>query len=554
MRQFVLILFFALVSCTSSKLPQIQNPQGRTLESFQFRAAHAVVASPNEEASLAGREILQAGGNAVDAAIAVSFAISVLRPQSTGIGGGGFMLIYLKKENKIVALDFRERAPLQSNPAQYKGDTRLSQTGPLAVATPGLVAGLWEAYQQYGSRQIPWERLLDPAIRLAEGGFAVYPHLAMASEKQHREPLKVGDTWVQADLAQTLRLIAKSGATVFYEGPIADRIADTLAKLGGVLSRRDLREYKVVTREPVQGTFLGYTIASMPPPSSGGIHLIEILNILEQSPLPKKGYGHARTLHWMIEAMRRAYADRAQYLGDPDFVTIPQKGLVSKKYAESLVSGIHPDKATPSAQLMQTLSPSSESDSTAHLSVVDAAGNAATSTQTINTYFGSGITVPGTGIILNNEMDDFALQPGVPNSFGLVGNKANAIEPGKRPLSSMTPVLVFDPKGQLFMAAGSPGGSRIITTMVQVLTNAIAYHASPLASVAAPRMHHQWLPDEVEYEPGAMSDKMTRVLDSMGHTLKRVDLLVTDVQLIQREGKRWVGVSDPRWFGRPAGY
>ena len=574
LKQYFFISIFALCclnlfSCTSSRLQLIENPQGTPISAYSLEAKNAMVVAPNEQISQIGKQILQgsqtqAGGNAVDAAIAASFAMSVLRPQSTGLGGGGFMLIYLKEKNQTMVLDFRERAPLKADSKLYGGNTKLSQEGPLAVATPGLVAGLWEAYQQFGSQKIAWEDLLAPAIRLAEEGFAVYPHLAMASEQQKKilpelflpkgAPLKVGDILIQKDLAKTLRVIAKTGATDFYRGGIADQIVKTLAKSGGILQKRDLLEYQVVQRKPVDGTFLGYHIVSMPPPSSGGIHLIEILNILEKSPLPKKGYGHVQTIHWMIEAMRRAYADRARYLGDPDFISIPSMGLLSKSYAEDLATSILPDKATPRGSLSQPVLSPHESSSTAHISVVDAEGNAVATTQTINYYFGSGIVVPGTGIVLNDEMDDFALKPGVANVFGLVGGDANSIQPGKRPLSSMTPTMVFDPKGKLFMVVGSPGGSRIITTVAQILINSIAYQAPPLKSIAAARIHHQWLPDEVYYEKGALSDKTIKMLTKMGHVMKPSDLFVTDTQLIQRKGDVWIGVSDPRWNGRPAGY
>ena len=521
---FLLVFSFScdLIDFGSRSIILIKNPEGIPLESFRLEANNAMVVSPNREVSQAGLSILKAGGNAVDAAVASSFAMSVVRPQSTGIGGGGFIMVYLKEKKKTIAIDCREKAPVKATSKLYGGDTSKSLDGPLGVAVPGLVSGLWKAYQKYGSQKIAWEKLLEPAIKLAEEGFDVYPHLAMASEKRkdllakyrtsknlflpNGKPLQVGDKLIQKDLGGTLRTIAKYQSKSFYAGSLAKQMVNTLRQLGGVITLQDFKEYKSILRKPVKGTFYNYKIASMPPPSSGGIHLIEMLNIMEDSPAKEKGYGNFLTVHWMTEAMRRAYADRAQFLGDPDFVSIPKNGLISKKYAHDLALGIDPDVATPSKAL-NTGSLKGGSTSTAHFSIVDAEGNAVSSTQTINYLFGSGITVPGTGIVLNDEMDDFSLQPGVPNAYGLVGSMANAIQPGKRPLSSMTPTFVFDPEGNLFMVLGTPGGSKIITTVFQTIFNALAYETTPLKAVAAGRIHHQWLPDGLTVESNTFRKK-----------------------------------------------
>ena len=545
---------------------------------FTAEGKNAAIAAPNEEISKVGQNILKKGGNAADAMVAASFAMSVLRPQSTGIGGGGFLLFYDHKNEKVIVLDFRERSPALATADFYRQkaekNPQVTLDGSLAVATPGLVAGLWELHQKYGSHRMPWKDLLDPAIRLAEGGFFVYPHLAWAIGERleilkkdptaaalflpEGKPLLVGATLVQKDLGKTLRRIAETGRSDFYAGSLARQMAAHLKKQGGILSLEDLKEYRVVEREAVHGTYKGYTLYSMPPPSSGGIHVVQILNILENFHLSKEGVQSAQAIHWTAEAFRRAYVDRAQFLGDPDFISIPVRGLISKKYASDLAGGIEKNKATLSHTLGGKRGDWNESGSTAHISIVDAAGDAVTSTQTVNYLFGSGMIVPGTGIVLNDEMDDFVLAPGIPNKYGLVGGEANAIAPHKRPLSSMSPTLVFHPKGELVAVLGAPGGPRIITAVAQTLLHLLAFRTTPFEAVAAGRVHHQWLPDEIMFEEGTLSPEVQTQLTTMGHSLKKSPFpgFMGDVQLIYRKkaGKPWVAVSDPRGEGRPAAY
>ncbi|OGQ06205.1 MAG: gamma-glutamyltransferase [Deltaproteobacteria bacterium RIFCSPLOWO2_12_FULL_44_12] len=569
---FLTAILFFFQAC-SPKLKLVEPSSGRTLESYQAVGKEAMVATLHKDASEVGLAVLKKGGNAVDAAIAVSFALSVLCPQWTGIGGGGFMLAYNKKDNKTVVFNFREFAPFKAKRDMYirngKADTELSQDGALAVAVPRLVAGLGDIYDHYASKKISWPELIQPAIQLAEGGFQVYPHLAYATKERQDvlsrfkasaqiflpqgKPLQEGDTLVQKDLAKTLKKIAEKGWAGFYEGDVAAAIIRSVQLAGGILTVDDLWHIEPIEMEPIEGTYRGYKIVSMPPPSSGGITLLEILNILEQKPLSRWGPYNLKTVHVVAEAMRRAFLDRARYLGDPHFVKVPTKGLIAKEYAKTLAESIDLRKATPSEKLAPPELVTRESDSTTHFSIVDTEGNAVASTQTINTLFGSGMVVQGTGIVLNNEMDDFSIQPGVPNAYGLVGSEANSIMPGKKPLSSMAPTFVFNPKGELVMVVGAKGGPRIITSVLHTIFNQIDFKAKPLQAVAAKRYHHQWLPDELQYEPGLFSEKLTQRLTMAGHLLKegKASWLVT---LIAKSGEGWIGVSDPRGFGSPLGY
>lgn len=570
-------LFFLLVfatSCTKApKLNLIEPPPGRTLESYQAQAEQAMIASPNEQATQIGLDILKKGGNAADSAIAVSFALSVLRPQSTGLGGGGFLLFYDKAKNKTVALDFREFAPMKATHDMYvkngKADTKLSQDGPLAVAVPRLLAGLGTVYEHYASRKISWADLIQPSITLASSGFQIYPGLAKAMEERKNllasfetsrriflpkgKPLQVGETLIQKDLARTLMILAKNGWRGFYQGEIAYNIVRTIRQYGGLMTFEDFWNVQASEMAPVEGSYHGYKIVSMPPPSSGGAILIEILNILEEFPLKRQGPYHFKTIHWITEAMKRGFRDRATYLGDPRFVKVPLKGLIAKEYAKSLATAIDEHKATPSQQLSLEPTGFKESDSTTHFSIVDEEGNAIASTQTINYLFGSGLVAFGTGIVLNDEMDDFSVQPGVPNIFGLVGNEANAIAPGKIPLSSMTPTFVFDNKGELLMVLGSPGGPRIITAVLNTIVNVIDFGASPLEAVSAKRLHHQWLPDKLQIEPGLLPAESNQRLTQMGHQIEEVTPSWL-VMLVAKTKEGWVGVSDPRGVGLALGY
>jgi gamma-glutamyltranspeptidase/glutathione hydrolase len=538
-----------------------------------------MVASEQRLATQVGVDILAQGGNATDAAVGVGFALAVVLPNAGNLGGGGFMLVQTAKAAKPVALDFREVAPAAASRDMYLDEkdrviTGKSTQSPFAVGVPGSVAGLVLALQDYGTLSL--EQVLAPAIKLAENGFIVSPVLAeqftlqrthlgrWASTREVFFKLKdpsnttcvlaqcpldalstyaAGERLIQKDLANTLRLIAQHGAAGFYSGSVAQKIVTELNQDGQVLSLKDLQDYRVVVREPVHGTYRGLDIYSMPAPSSGGVHLIQMLNLLERYPLAQYGAGSAQVVHLIAESARLAYADRAEHLGDPDFVKVPQKGLASKKYADELASKIKFDRTTPSVMVRAGQPQAFESDQTTHFSVMDAAGNVVSCTYTLNLNFGSGIVARGTGVLLNNEMDDFSIKPGVPNAFGLIGGDANAIAAGKRPLSSMTPVIVSAPEGPV-LATGSPGGARIITTVLQNLINMIDFKMNIAEAIATPRMHHQWVPDYLRLEQGFSPDTIA-LLQKMGHEI-RVMPAMGRVQTVQRKGTQLFGASDPR--------
>ena len=524
-------------------------------------AQNGMVASEHHLASQIGLQILKDGGNAVDAAVAVGFALAVVLPNAGNIGGGGFMMYYDNDHAESVALDFRESAPSGAHRDVYldaEGNVidGKSLFTHYAVGVPGTVAGLEHALQKWGS--MPLHRVMQPAIELAEQGFTVSETLAKVLQSsantmgqwpattaifwRNGAPLQAGDLLVQKDLAQSLRQIAKQGSYAFYKGDIAKRIAAEMQPYPGAITLNDLASYQSIERQPVRGNYRGYEVVTMPPPSSGGPHLIQILNMLERWPLADWGHNSAQSVHHMAESMKLAYADRAEYLGDPDFVDIPLDGLVSKRYADELAQLI-----TPTATPAQDIKPGNplpfESDQTTHYSIMDKDGNAVAVTYTLNTNFGSGIVAPGTGILLNNEMDDFSAKPGVANAYGLVGGEANAVAPGKRPLSSMTPTLLLK-DGQPVLVTGSPGGARIITTVLQTVTNLVDYDMNPAESASALRVHHQWTPDELRVEQGFNADT-TRLLEERGHKVN-VKASMGRTQTIQREGDMLWGYSDPR--------
>lgn len=549
--------------------------------SFVTTAQHGMVAAANPAASEAGAEMLRRGGNAIDAAVATSFAISVLRPQSTGIGGGGFLLLYLADRGDSIAIDFRERAPLRASRDMFIRDGEavpdLSRTGPLAVAVPGLVAGLVDVQQRYGS--MPLADVMQPAIRLADEGFPVYPHLARAiayrADTLRASPateavyfregqaLQAGDLFVQHDLADTLRAIAEDGKAAFYTGRVAEAIVDHMQAIGGLLTRDDLDRYRVIDRTPVTGTFRGAQVYSMPPPSSG-VLLVQMLNVLSGFSVQKLGFRSPASVHVLTETMRRAFRDRARHLGDSDFVDVPVGRLVSPIYADELRAEIDVEAATPSAGAPSDRNAGPlESTSTTHLSVVDAHGNAVATTQTVNLYFGSGVMVPGTGILLNDEMDDFSAQPDKPNAFGLVGlGEANAIAPQKTPLSSMSPTIVTR-DGRVELVVGGPGGSRIISSVLQVVLNVVAHRMSLPDAVGAPRIHHQWFPDTLYLEVHDVPEAVTLAdrLRATGHTVEIVEWApgkrsrFGNVQAVHVDPQSGLmtGVSDPRGEGEPRG-
>src|SRR5690349_9735265 len=503
---------FAVVAFLISPLSAARQP---------VRARHGMVVAMESIAADVGVSVLQKGGNAVDAAIAVGFALAVTHPFAGNIGGGGYMLIRMA-DGRATFIDFRERAPERSTRNMYldaKGNlTHDSVEGWRSSGVPGTIRGFEMAAAKYGSRK--WGDDMAPAVELASKGFPVSYALAQslknsrslaASPESKRIFQKngaffdVGDTLVQPELAATLERIAKNGPGEFYEGETARRFADEMAKHGGVISLGDLKNYKAIERTPLTGTYHGYTIITAPPSSSGGIALLEMLGILEGTGYDKGGAGSASTIHYVAEAMRRAYADRNEYVGDPDFVKVPIAGLLDRAYLARLRASIDPERATPSDAVRPGKPAGTEQMETTHYSVVDAEGNAVAITYTLNGAYGNGITVPGLGFLLNNEMDDFAAKPGTPNMFGLVQGETNAIAPGKRPLSSMTPTIVVK-DGKLFMTAGAPGGSRISTAVMQVILNVLDFKMNVQDAVDFPRVHHQWQPDKLSLERNVSPD------------------------------------------------
>lgn len=524
-------------------------------------AKNGMVATENELASQVGLQILQAGGNAVDAAVAIGFALAVVLPNAGNIGGGGFMMYHDTASKNEVALDFREVAPAGAHRDLYLDEQGNVIDGKslfthYAVGVPGTVAGLEHALKKWGSLSL--KQVMQPAIDLAENGFTVSETLAKVLTNsadnmgqwpattaifwRNGAPLKAGDKLVQKDLANSLKLIAQQGSYAFYKGEIAKKIVSEMQAYPGAITMADLANYQAIERQPIRGTYRGYDIVTMPPPSSGGPHLVQILNILERWPMGEWGHNSAQSVHHMAESMKLAYADRAEYLGDPDFVEVPVAGLISKHYADNLAQRINAT-ATP-AQYIKPGNPLPyESDQTTHYSVMDKAGNAVAVTYTLNTNFGSGIVAGKTGILLNNEMDDFSAKPGVANAYGLVGGEANSVAAGKRPLSSMTPTLVLK-DGEPVLITGSPGGARIITTVLQTVMNTIDYGMNPAESASALRIHHQWTPDELRVEQGFNIDTK-RLLEQKGHTVN-TKASMGRTQTIQRDGDTLWGYSDPR--------
>lgn len=526
------------------------------------QAKHGMVATQQALATQIGLNVLKEGGNAVDAAAAVAFALAVSLPYAGNLGGGGFMMVHDAASGKDYALDFREMAPVQASRNMYLDEKGNVVEGKslfthVAVGVPGTVAGFDYAVKRWGSK--PLATLIQPAIHLARNGITVGPTLAntLAEEKKHLgqwdstraiffrngEPLKLGDTLVQKDLANSMSLIAKQGAKAFYQGRIADQIVAEMKAHGGLISKADLAGYKVVVREPIVGDYHGYRVVSMPPPSSGGVHIVQMLNILEHFPLSQYGADSAQTIHYMVEAMKFAYADRSEYLGDPDFINVPVKALTSKAYAASLAAKIDPVKVIPSSQIKPGQIQPYESNQTTHFSIVDDKGNAVSVTYTLNWNFGSGIVAKGSGILLNDEMDDFSSKPGSPNVYGLVGGEANAIAPKKRPLSSMSPTFVLK-DGKPYIVTGTPGGARIITTTLETLVDILDFGMNPAEAAATPRFHHQWLPDEIRIEKGISPDTLN-ILKKEGYKISLKPVMgKTQTIVVKPDGLS--GYSDPR--------
>lgn len=522
-----------------------------------------MVVAEEKMAAKIGAEMLARGGNAVDAAVATGFALAVTHPRAGNIGGGGFMLVHLRETNNTVAIDYRETAPAAATRDMYLDengavDKQAIQRSYKSAGVPGTVAGLLYAHEQYGL--LSRRAVMAPAIRLAERGWRLTYYQAAMIES-HRTLLSAdpaarkiffkdggagylpGDLFKRPDLARTLRAVSRNGRDGFYKGPVARKIVDAMTGNGGLITHDDLAGYQIALRTPVIGNFRGYEIHSMPPPSSGGVHLIQMLNMLETKPPFNSDGDSAPRLHFIAEIMRRAFADRAEHLGDPDFVDVPTEGLMSDAYAAALVAEIDWNTASNSSDIREGDPYAYEGPDTTHYSVIDADGNMVSNTYTLNLTYGSGIVVPGTGILLNNEMDDFSAAPGVPNYYGLVGGAKNAIAANKRPLSSMTPTLVFK-DGEPFMSVGAPGGARIITAVFNLIVNVIDRGMNIADATDAPRIHHQWLPDLLVHEPG-LGEETKDALESMGHTLKPLDWYSRPASALYKDG--WVyGYADTR--------
>lgn len=531
-----------------------------TLPAFAQQRGAGVIASDNELATKAGLDILQRGGNAVDAAVATAFALGVVDPASSGIGGGGFMVIYQIKEKKAHALDFRETAPAAAHRDLYmkggKPVPSLAVTGALAVAVPGQVAGLAEALKRFGS--LPLSTVMAPAIRYALEGFPLRSYLRYTIERQLPAMRKFpdlarvflpgegipseGERIRQAELGETLKAIAADGPDVFYQGWVAQAIAETMKKEGGIITLDDLKNYRPVWREPLIGHYRKRSVLTMPPPSSGGIALIQMLNILEGFKLNLFPHNSATYLHLIVETMKHAFSDRAQYLGDPDFVQVPIQKLASKEYGAWIRGQISSVRTHPPGFYgLASFKP--EKGGTTHFSVIDRAGNAVACTLTINTQFGSKVLVPGTGVILNNEMDDFSIHQGTPNVYRLVGAEANSIQPKKRPLSSMAPTIIVEDERPVMIVGGS-GGPRIISATLQTMLNVLDFHMPLRKAIEAPRIHHQWTPNEIIVER-EISEAVRRSLERRGHAVREGNSLGV-VQAIVTERSKTMGEADPR--------
>ncbi|MFZ0346749.1 MAG: gamma-glutamyltransferase [Pseudolabrys sp.] len=534
-------------------------------------AHNGMVVAQEQRSARIGIEILDRGGNAVDAAVAVGFALAVTYPRAGNIGGGGFMVIHLGKTGEDAAIDYRETAPAAATETMFldangEPDPKKSRDSGLSVGVPGTVAGLALAHAKYGSGKLSLAELIEPAIELARNGVEIVDDIAdtlpLAQPRIARwhssapvflnsdgTVLMPGQDLLQPDLAITLRAIASDGPKGFYEGPVAEKIVAAVRKAGGLMTTEDMKNYRAILREPVRGTYRGYDIVSMPPPSSGGVHLIEMLNILEGYDLAKLPRGES--LHVLAEVMKRAYADRATFMGDPDSVKMPVAGLISKKYAAALRTQIG-NRATPATEVRSGNPADFEGQNTTHFSVIDSDGNAVSNTYTLNFSYGLGLVAEGTGVLLNNELDDFTSKPGTANAYGLVGYNANLPGPGKRPLSSMTPTIVMK-DGKPFLITGSPGGSRIISTVLQIIVNVIDFHLPVDQAVSAPRVHHQWQPDELSAEPG-ISPEILDGLVKRGHKVVPTPPQ-TSANSIEITADGYVGAADRRTRGSlAAGY
>jgi len=536
------------------------------------RSRNGMVSSASDIATKVGIEILQKGGNAIDAAVAVGFALAVTYPSAGNLGGGGF-IVYYRNDGFSTTIDFREKAPSSAHRDMYLDSTgnpltKLSQEGATSVGVPGSVEGLIYAHKKYG--KLKFKEVIKPAIKLAKNGFKLSFDLVKSINSNYEnfikyesskkiftkngEKFQEGDLFVQKDLARTLELIKKYGRKGFYEGRIAELIVNQIQKFGGYITLEDLKNYHCVERKPVIGFYRGYKIISMGPPSSGGVAIIQALNILENLDLKKEDYQSSKYIHYLIETLKRVYFDRAEYLGDSDFVYVPVQKLISKEYARKLFEQINPEKATNFEEVNTTSAFGFESLETTHYSVIDKDGNAVSVTTTINSSYGSSIVVEGAGFLLNNEMDDFSIKPGVQNQFGLIGKEANAIAPNKRMLSSMTPTIILK-DNKPFLILGSPGGSMIITSVLQVILNIIDFKMDLFHAVSFPRIHHQYVPEVVYYEDYALSEDAIKKLEEYGHQLKKRNYIGwINAIMVDEQNKFYFGMSDPRGYGLAMGY
>jgi gamma-glutamyltranspeptidase / glutathione hydrolase len=576
-RRSELRTYLSIVLVLSISAVPFQLATTRTLAASRdpVRAQHGIVASTNEVASQVGVDIMKRGGNAVDAAIAVAFALTVTHPAAGNLGGGGFMMIRLK-DGKTTAIDYREMAPaaatrniyLDKNGNVIEGEGG-SIVGYRAAGVPGTVRGMELALKKYGSGKITWAQLIEPARRLAANGFVVTHSLARSlrgNEKylsQYPETRRIylrdgnfyndGEVFRQPELAATFARLQKAGPDEFYTGQTARLIVSDMKRNSGLMTMEDLNGYVAKEREPLRGTYRGYEIISMPPPSSGGAVLIQMLNILEGFDLKKLDWASSDRYHLMAESMRRAFADRAEYMGDSDFVKVPIAGLTDKAYAQKLRETIDTDRASSSETVKAGKPVGHESEETTHFTVVDSEGNAVANTYTLNNSYGSAVVAKGTGLLMNDEMDDFAAKPGTPNLYGLIQGERNAVAPRKRPLSAMTPTFVLNKDGSLWFTVGSPGGPTIINTALCVITNVIDYGMDIQQAIDAPRIHHQWLPDELVYEPYGLSGDTQKALIARGHKLAKPRYL-GDAEGIMIEPKTGIrlGATDPRRSDGPA--
>ncbi len=521
-----------------------------------------MVASQHALATQVGLDILKKGGNAIDAAVGVGFALAVVLPRAGNLGGGGFMIVHDSDSEKTTAINYREMAPSEASRDMYLDkagnvDSKKFNSSYHSVGVPGTVSGMALALKKYGTMSL--KEVIAPAIKLAEEGFPVTYDLSLVL-KTYEKRLKAcpatekifykkngyyeqGDILVQKDLAWSLKQISEEGADAFYGGKLGKKLSKDIRKNGGIITDQDLMNYETTESDPVWGTYRGYDVASMPPPSSGGVHVIQMLNILEEYPISFLGHNSAETIHLMAESMRLAYADRSEHLGDPAFWEVPVEGLVSKAYADKLRSQIDRYQANNSEDIKAGTPQDFESEETTHYSVVDKYGNAVSNTYTLNFSFGTGLVAEGTGILLNNEMGDFSAKPGSANAYGLIGGEANAVEPGKRPLSSMTPTIVFK-EGLPFIVTGSPGGSRIITTVMQIIMNVIDHEMNIAEATHASRIHHQWYPDQLYFE-NTLNHDTRNLLVSKGHKISQRNAMGSTQSIMLIDGLLF-GASDPR--------